>query len=94
MIAAIGWIGSVLCVWSLVQENQARFRALNLGACIALIAFNFANGAWSGVLLNVVVSVINVRQLLAMRAATENTARVPVADRHRVEHIEHPFASV
>jgi hypothetical protein len=93
MIAAIGWIGSVLCVWSLVQENQARFRALNLGACVALIAFNIGNAAWSGVLLNIVVAAINVRQLIAMRSAADAPVRVPAADR-RVEHIEHPFASV
>lgn len=94
MIAAIGWIGSVLCVWSLVQENQARFRALNLGACVALIVFNIGNAAWSGVLLNIVVAAINVRQLIAMRSASDAPVRVPPPDRRRVEHIEHPFASV
>lgn len=94
MIAGIGWIGSVLCVWSLVQQNQARFRALNLGACVALIVFNIGNAAWSGVLLNIVVAAINVRQLIALRSASGAPVRVPATDRRRVEHIEHPFASV
>ncbi len=68
MISAIGWIGSALCVSSLVQKNQLRFRALNLGACIAMIAFNTANGTWSMVLLNVIVSIINIRQIIRIRS--------------------------
>ncbi|MCU1366011.1 MAG: hypothetical protein JWN39_1650 [Ilumatobacteraceae bacterium] len=73
---SLGWIGSVFCVASIVQKNQARFRALNLVACLVLIAFNFANGAWSGVLLNTVVAIINIRQLLLLRAAARD-AQVP-----------------
>jgi hypothetical protein len=99
MIAIIGWVGSALCVWSLVQGNQARFRALNLAACIALIAFNFANMAWSGVLLNVVVSGINIRQLCVLRAAAKQAERAKqvstaLVDQQLVELIEAPFASV
>lgn len=77
MIAGIGWIGSALCVSSLIQKNQMRFRALNLGACAAMIAFNSANGTWSMVLLNVIVSIINIRQIVAIR--TEGSNAIPVA---------------
>lgn len=74
MIAIVGWIGSVLCVSSLIQKNQMRFRALNLGACIAMITFNTANATWSMVLLNVVVAVINIRQIRLLCRATDEAA--------------------
>lgn len=76
---SLGWIGSVFCVASIVQKSQARFRALNLIACLVLIAFNFANGAWSGVLLNAVVAAINIRQLFVLRAAARATQPVETA---------------
>ena len=78
IITALGWVGSVFCVASIVQKNQARFRALNLVACLVLIAFNFANAAWSGVLLNTVVAAINIRQLFVLRAAARQ-ARLAAA---------------
>ena len=79
MIAGIGWIGSALCVSSLIQKNQMRFRALNLAACAAMIAFNSANGTWSMVLLNVIVSIINIRQIATLR--TEASNAIPLATR-------------
>jgi hypothetical protein len=69
MTAVIGWIGSVLCVSSILQKNQLRFRALNLAACIAMITFNVANATWSMVALNVVVAAINIRQITILRRA-------------------------
>lgn len=75
MIAAIGWIGSAFCVASIVQRDQARFRALNLIACVVLIAFNVANAAWSGVLLNAVVAIINIRQLCRLAGAARRARR-------------------
>ena len=61
---------------------------------MALIAFNIGHAAWSGVLLNIVVAAINVRQLIALRSASGAPVRVPATDRPRVERIEHQFASV
>lgn len=69
MIALVGWLGSALCVWSLVQNDPRRFRALNLGACVVLAAFNVCSATWSAAILNVVVAAINIRQLLLLRAA-------------------------
>ncbi|HEY4333429.1 MAG TPA: hypothetical protein VGM78_12690 [Ilumatobacteraceae bacterium] len=79
MIAAIGWIGSALCVWSLIQKDPSRFRALNLGACVALIVFDSAIGAWSMVLLNVVVAGINIQNLRTLRRAARSTTPVTAA---------------
>jgi hypothetical protein len=96
MIAVIGWIGSALCVSSIIQKDQMRFRALNLAACVAMIAFNLASATWSMVLLNVIVAIINIRQIVALRTAANvagtsksNTSVVavatPVAERNERE---------
>src|SRR4051794_8848833 len=56
----LGWIGSAVLVWSLLQARQLRFRALNLAACVILIAFNWALGVWPQAAMNVVLAGINI----------------------------------
>ncbi len=62
----IGWTGSALLVWSLLQTRLLRLRALNLVGCLVLIGFNAAVGVWPMVGLNVVLAVINVWYLTTM----------------------------
>jgi hypothetical protein len=62
----IGWTGSALLVWSLLQNRLLRLRALNLVGCLVLIGFNAALGVWPMVGLNVVLAVINVWYLATM----------------------------
>jgi hypothetical protein len=64
----IGWAGSALLVWSLLQSRLLRLRALNLVGCLVLIGFNAAVGVWPMVGLNVVLAVINVWYLWRMLA--------------------------
>ncbi|MFI6825134.1 hypothetical protein ACIBJE_29930 [Micromonospora sp. NPDC050187] len=66
----IGWTGSALLVWSLLQARILRLRALNLVGCLVLIWYNAVLSVWPMVGLNVVLAVINVwylRKLLATR---------------------------
>ena len=46
----LGWGGSALLVFSLLQTRVLRFRVLNLLACVVLVVFNgcSASGRWSG----------------------------------------------
>ncbi|MBM0238599.1 hypothetical protein JNW88_18190 [Micromonospora sp. ATA32] len=62
----IGWIGSALLVWSLLQARILRLRALNLVGCLVLIGYNYAIHVWPMVGLNVVLAVINVWYLRGM----------------------------
>ncbi|SBT40226.1 YgjV family protein [Micromonospora narathiwatensis] len=74
----VGWIGSALLIWSLLQTRILRLRALNLVGCLILIGYNAAVQVWPMVGLNVVLAVINVwylRKLLATRH-DEQTYRV------------------
>ena len=56
----LGWGGSALLVFSLLQARVLRFRTLNLAACLILVVFNAVIGVWPMVGMNVVLSVINV----------------------------------
>ena len=56
----LGWGGSALLVYSLMQARVLRFRALNLVACLILVVFNAVLGIWPMVAMNVVLSAINI----------------------------------
>jgi hypothetical protein len=56
----IGWAGSILLVWSLLQSRILRLRVLNLAGCLVLIYFNGALGIWPMVGLNIVLAIINI----------------------------------
>jgi hypothetical protein len=66
----IGWVGSGLLVWSLLQARVLRLRAINLVGSLVLIGYNGALRVWPMVGLNVTLALINVwylRRLLARR---------------------------
>ena len=67
---AIGWAGSALLVYSLLQARVLRFRVLNLTASLVLVLFNALLGIWPMVTMNAVLAGINVwfiRKLLVER---------------------------
>ena len=67
---ALGWAGSALLVYSLLQARVLRFRVLNLVACVVLVVFNALVEVWPMVGMNVVLCMINlwfIRKLLTER---------------------------
>ena len=56
----VGWGGSALLVFSLLQARVLRFRTLNTIGCVVLIVFNAVLGVWPMVGMNVVLAAINV----------------------------------
>ena len=42
----IGWLGSALLVWSLLQVRILRLRAINLAGCFVLIGYNGVLHVW------------------------------------------------
>jgi hypothetical protein len=67
---ALGWAGSALLIFSLMQARVLRFRVLNLVACLILIVFNALLGIWPMVAMNIALSAINlwfIRSLVATR---------------------------
>jgi hypothetical protein len=67
---ALGWAGSALLVYSLLQARVLRFRVLNTVGCVVLIVFNTLLGVWPMVGMNLVLAGINlwfIRRLLRDR---------------------------
>jgi hypothetical protein len=66
----LGWGGSALLVYSLLQASVLRLRVLNAVACVLLIVFNAVLSVWPMVGMNVVLVVINaffIARLLRQR---------------------------
>ena len=57
---ALGWAGSALLIYSLLQARVLRFRTLNLVASGVLVVFNALLGIWPMVAMNAVLAGINV----------------------------------
>jgi hypothetical protein len=55
----VGWGGSALVVFSLLQTRILRLRVLNLIGCVVLVGFNAAIAVWPMVGMNAVLAVIN-----------------------------------
>ena len=84
---ALGWAGSALLVFSLMQARVLRFRVLNLIACVILVIFNALLEIWPMVAMNVVLSAINLwflRKLLSERhdAAAFSVVEVSPTDEY------------
>lgn len=56
----LGWGGSALLVYSLLQGRVLRFRVLNLLACVVLVVFNLLIAVWPMVAMNLVLCAINL----------------------------------
>jgi hypothetical protein len=66
----VGWAGSALLIYSVMQARVLRFRALNLAASAILAGFNAVLEIWPMVAMNVALCGINawhIRQLLVTR---------------------------
>lgn len=55
----LGWGGSALLIYSLLQASILRLRVLNLVACVVLMVFNWLVGVWPMVGMNAVLVLIN-----------------------------------
>ena len=78
LLDAMGWAGSALLVFSLMQARVLRFRLLNLVASALLTAFNLILGIWPMVAMNVVVSAINVRFIVKLMRESHDEAAFDV----------------
>jgi Bacterial inner membrane protein len=65
-VDALGWFGSALLIYSLLQARILRLRVLNTVACLILIVFNAMIGVWPMVAMNVVLAAINLFFIVRM----------------------------
>ncbi|WP_433219210.1 hypothetical protein ACQP00_14585 [Dactylosporangium sp. CS-047395] len=62
----VGWLGSAVLVWSLLQKRLLRLRVFNLIGSVILVGYNALVGVWPMVGLNLTLAVINVWQLYSL----------------------------
>ena len=92
-VDALGWFGSALLVFSLLQARILRLRILNTVACLILIVFNTAIEVWPMVAMNIVLAAINaffITRLLRERGDDKAYAVLPV--RPDDTYLHHFFA--
>ncbi len=65
-VDALGWLGSALLVYSLLQARILRLRVLNTVACVILVVFNTLLAVWPMVAMNVVLAAINIAFIVRM----------------------------
>jgi hypothetical protein len=90
-VDVLGWGGSALLVFSLLQARVLRFRTLNLAASLILLAFNAMIEVWPMVGMNSVLAAINVFfiiRLLRERHDEEVFGVIEVGtDDHYLRHV-------
>ncbi len=60
MLEAIGWIGSILIVWSLMQARVLRFRWMNLAGAATATVYNGIIGVWPFAFMNLAITIIDI----------------------------------
>lgn len=81
IVDLLGWAGSALLVYSVLQSRMLRLRVLNLAASFALLVFNALIAVWPMVAMNVALCAINawfIVVLLRARHAGRAFAWAPV----------------
>ncbi len=76
----VGWAGSALLVWSLLQTRILRLRVFNLIGCVVLIFFNAALQVWPMVGLNIVLAIVNIFYLSRMLATRHDDQAYTVVE--------------
>jgi hypothetical protein len=76
----LGWGGSALLVFSLLQSGVLRFRILNLIASVVLVAFNAFIPVWPMVAMNAVLALINVWFIIKLVGGRHNEAAFEVLE--------------
>ena len=82
-VDALGWFGSALLVFSLLQARILRLRVLNTVACGILTVFNAILGVWPMVAMNIVLAGINtvfIVRMLRERDDEQAYAVLPVRE--------------
>jgi hypothetical protein len=82
-VDALGWFGSALLIYSLLQARILRLRVLNTVACVILIVFNALIGVWPMVAMNIVLAAINlffIVRMLRERGDEQAYAVLPVRE--------------
>jgi hypothetical protein len=76
----VGWAGSALLVWSLLQQQLLRLRVFNLIGSAVLVGYNSLAHVWPMVGLNVTLAGINIWQLYTLLHTRHDERRYAVVE--------------
>lgn len=79
-LEVLGWVGSAVLVYSLLQARVLRLRALNLVASVLLVTYNAVLGIWPMVAMNAVIAGINVWHLARLARTRDDEATYEVVE--------------
>jgi len=79
-LEVVGWLGSAIVVWSMMQQRILRLRVYNLVGCVVQVLYNGVLGVWPVVALNVVLAAVQVINLTRLLRGREDPAAYSVAD--------------
>lgn len=88
-VEAIGWIGSVLLVTSLLQTRVLRLRVLNSVAGVILVVYNGIIEVWPMVAVNAAIVVINIVFIRRLRTARQPEGYTLLEVDPRDEYLRH-----
>lgn len=66
LLETVGWIGSILVVWSLMQARVLRFRWMNFAGALVATIYNGIIGIWPFAFMNAAITVIDVYWLMRL----------------------------
>lgn len=76
----IGWVGSILVVWSLTQARVLRFRWMNFAGSVVATAYNAIVGIWPFAAMNGVIAVIDAYWLVRLYREAHDAAVYEVVE--------------
>ena len=79
-LEVLGWVGSGVLVYSLLQARVLRLRALNLVASVLLVTYNAVLGIWPMVAMNAAIAVINTWHLVRLARTRDDEATYEVVE--------------
>ncbi|WP_061963205.1 hypothetical protein [Demequina aurantiaca] len=66
LLEAIGWVGSILIVWSLMQARVLRFRWMNFAGAFVATVYNGVIGIWPFAFMNAAITIIDAYWLVRL----------------------------
>lgn len=79
-LEVIGWVGSGLVVWSLMQARVLRFRWMNLAGSAVAAGYNAWVGIWPFAVMNGVIAIIDVYWLLRLYREADDAETYQVVE--------------
>ncbi|MGI5239035.1 hypothetical protein [Dactylosporangium sp. CA-139066] len=76
----VGWAGSALLVWSLLQKQLLRLRVFNLIGSVILVGYNALAHVWPMAGLNVTLAGINIWQLYSILRTRHDERKYAVVE--------------